>query len=81
MPSLYKIVLCNIYTDSEHYCFFDNIVTQIIVTEYYMHRKKTNNLEAIVKIMFFIELILRLHFTYGCNSGKCSTKIQCTLTL
>lgn len=70
MPSLYKIVLCNIYTDSEHYCFFDNIVTQFIVTEYYVIRKKANIPEAIVKIMFFIELIIRLHFAYGCNSGK-----------
>lgn len=70
MPSLYKIVLCNIYTDSEHYCFFDNIVTQVIVTEYYVIRKKANIPEAIVKIMFFIELIIRLHFAYGCNSGK-----------
>lgn len=40
------------------------------MTEYYVIRKKANIPEAIVKIMFFIELIIRLHFVYGCNSGK-----------
>lgn len=64
MASLYKNELCNIYTDSRHHWFFNNIVTQVIVTEHYMTRKKTNNLVAVVKIMFFTELILRLHFTY-----------------
>lgn len=70
MPSLYKSVLCNIYTDSEHDCFSDNIASQVIVVEYFITGKKTINLKAIPKIMCFTELILRFHFRYWWSSGK-----------
>lgn len=59
VPSLYSSGLGSIYTDSRHYCSFDNIVTWVIVTECCM---TTNNLVAVAKIMLFVELKLR--FTY-----------------
>lgn len=57
MPSLYKNGLCNIYTDSTYYCFFDNIITQDMVTECYMTRKSTNNLVAAATKMIFTEWV------------------------
>lgn len=70
MPSLYRNGLCSIYTDSRYYCFFDNIITQVMVTECYMTRKSTSNLLAAVKIMIFTEWIFRLHFKHWDNAGK-----------
>lgn len=56
MPSLYKNGLFNIYAYSRYYCFFDNIITQVMVTECYMTRKSRSDLVAAVKIMIFTEL-------------------------